>query len=68
VRVSPHESISFQDLNSGSEAFLFLRRTDDGLALGFAVETDGDLDLTISVVDALRIGTAIVEAASDDEQ
>ena len=48
----PGDSIAFQDLESGSEAFLLLRITEAGLAIGLAVEAGADLDLTVSLVDA----------------
>lgn len=66
VHVHPDDSIAFQDLESGSETFLLLMRTEAGLALCLAVEAGGDLDLTVSLVFTRRIGTAILEASGDE--
>lgn len=35
----------FHDRESVSAAFLDIRQLEDGLAIGFGVETNGDLDL-----------------------
>lgn len=66
VHMRPDDSIAFQDLESGSEAFLLLRMTEAGLALGLFFEAGGDLGLTVSLVDARRIGTAILAASGDE--
>jgi hypothetical protein len=55
--------IDFVDLESGSAAFLVIRRAPDGIALGFAVEANGDLDLAVSGADAQRLGEALIQTS-----
>jgi hypothetical protein len=50
----------FVDLESSSAAFIDIRRMDDGLAIGFGVEANGDLDLYVSDADARKIADAIL--------
>lgn len=57
-------ALAFRDLNTGSSAHLMIRFVDDGLALGLAVEANGDLDVTLSTEDARRLGEAILAAAA----
>jgi hypothetical protein len=53
-------TLRVRDLETSSDAILVIRRTQGGLALGFAVEANGDLDLRVSAADARRLAEAIV--------
>jgi len=50
----------FVDLESSSAAFIHIRQMDNGVAIGFGVEANGDLDLFVSDIDARRIAEAIL--------
>ena len=58
-------AVSFVDQNTSSTAFIYLRRFDDVLAMGLAIEVDGDLDLTVTHDDAQRIAAAIIAAVDE---
>jgi hypothetical protein len=57
------ERIDFQDLGTNSAAFLYLRPLDRGVALGWGIEADGDLDVVVSSEDARRLAQALLRAA-----
>ena len=56
------KTVEFTDLETGSDAQLIVRRADGSLALGFTVEANGDLDLSVSPSDARRLAEAIIAA------
>jgi hypothetical protein len=47
------ETIEFEDRESGSKAFIFLRVDAETVAFGIAVETNGDIDIAMDF-DACR--------------
>jgi hypothetical protein len=57
------ERVDFHDLGTSSAGFMILRNSPDGLAIGFGIEADGDLDLFVSRADAKRLGNALIQAA-----
>jgi hypothetical protein len=62
------DEVDFFDKGSDSAAFMRLRAADSGgISIGFAVTKNGDLELTVSVVDARRLGERLVAAANDVE-
>lgn len=56
-------AVAFRDLETDSSARLMIRFVDGGLALGLAVEANGDLDIVVSREDARRLAGAILAAA-----
>jgi hypothetical protein len=62
------DEVDFFDQESDSAALMHLRTSDSGgISIGFAVTKNGDLDLTVSVVDARRLGERLIAAANDVE-
>jgi hypothetical protein len=60
------DEIDFFDQESGSPAFMHLRRTDTGrISIGFTVTRGSDLDLTVILDDARRLGERLVAAANE---
>ena len=60
------DEADFLDQKSGAAAFMHLRATEDGnLSIGFAVVNHGDLDVTVSIVDARRLGERLLAAAEE---
>jgi hypothetical protein len=62
------DEVDFFDQESDSAAFMHLRTADSGgISIGLAVTKNGDLDLTVSVADARRLGERLIAAANDVE-
>jgi hypothetical protein len=60
------DEIDFFDHESDSAAFMHLRKTDGGgISIGIAITKNGDLDLTVTVDDARRLGERLVAAANE---
>jgi hypothetical protein len=60
------DEVDFFDQESNSAAFMHLRRSHNGgISIGFAVRSNGDLDLTVSLEDARRLGQRLVSAADE---
>lgn len=60
------DEIDFFDQESDSAAFMHLRRTGNGrISIGIAITQNGDLDLTVTVDDARRLGERLVAAADE---
>jgi hypothetical protein len=57
------ERLDFHDLSTDSSAFMAVRVVDGTIAIGFGIESDGDLDLAVSQEDARRIGQALLGVA-----
>ena len=56
------ERVEFHDLETSSLGFMILRQVTEGLAIGFGIESDGDLDLVVSNADARRLADAMTRA------
>jgi hypothetical protein len=62
------DEVDFIHQETGSPAFMHLRAAESGgISIGFAVLTNGDLDLCVSVEDARRLGERLIAAANDVE-
>lgn len=60
------DEVDFFDHESDSAAFMHLRTSDSGgISIGFAVLKNGDLDLSVSLEDARRLGQRLVAAADE---
>lgn len=60
------DEVDFFDQESGSAAFMHLRMTEKGtLSIGFGVMNNGDLDITVSLLDARRLGERLLAAAEE---
>lgn len=60
------DEVDFFDQESGSAAFMHLRSSNSGsISIGFGVMNNGDLDLTVSIVDARRLGQRLLSAADE---
>jgi hypothetical protein len=60
------DEVDFFDHESGSPAFMHLRRsTAGGIAIGFAITGNGDLDLAVTLADARRLGERLIAAANE---
>lgn len=55
--------VEFEDMDSGSPAFVTIRTTGQRVAIGLGVEQNRDLDLLVSGEDARRIAAALADAA-----
>jgi hypothetical protein len=53
------------DLETESEAFMILRATESGVAVGIGIRADGDLDFSVSLEDARRLGEALLQAGNE---
>jgi hypothetical protein len=53
----------FHDLGTDSPGFMTIRVVGDELTIGFGIERDGDIDLSVSRDDARRLGEALLAAA-----
>ena len=60
------DEVDFIDQESDSAAFMHLRRSESGgISIGFAVLKNGDLDLSVSLEDARRLGQRLLSAADE---
>ena len=60
------DEVDFFDHESDSPAFMHLRKsTAGGIAIGFAVTGNGDLDLAVTLADARRLGERLITAADE---
>lgn len=59
------EQIDFVDLGTASPAFMVVRPDGDRVAIGWGIQTDGDLDLLVTREDAQRLGEALIRIAND---
>lgn len=59
------DEVDFFDQESESPAFMHLRKSDrGGISIGLAIGKNGDLDLSVSLEDARRLGERLVAAAN----
>jgi hypothetical protein len=60
------DGVDFFDQESDSPAFLYLRRSEGGgISIGFAIRSNGDLDLAVTIGDARKLGERLVAAANE---
>ena len=60
------DEVDFFDQDSNSPAFMHIRKSaSDVISIGFGIMANGDLDLTVSVEDARRLGERLVAAANE---
>jgi hypothetical protein len=60
------DEVDFFDQGSGSPAFMHLRQSDGGgISIGLAIANNGNLDLSVSIEDARRLGERLVAAANE---
>ena len=55
-------TVNFIDRETGSPGLLVVRPHESGVTLGFGIEADGDLDITLDREDARKIAHAILAA------
>ena len=60
------DEVDFFDHESDSAAFMYLRKSaGGGISIGFAIVKNGDLDLSVSLEDARRLGERLMAAADE---
>jgi hypothetical protein len=60
------DEVDSLDRDSNSPAFMHIRKTaSDEISIGFGIMANGDLDLTVAVADARRLGERLVAAANE---
>ena len=59
------DEVDFFDIESGSPAFMHLKKSDGGISIGFDVLRKGDLGMSVSIDDARRLGERLMSAAND---
>ncbi len=57
--------IDFHDHETNSAAFMTLRPFEKGILVGLGIEIDGDLDFSVTLEDALRLGPALMQAVEE---
>lgn len=60
--------VEFEDMDSGSPAFVTIRTIGRTVVIGLGVEANGDLDLVVSGDAAQRIAAALADAAEAASQ
>jgi hypothetical protein len=64
--IQNYDEVDFTDQGSGSPAFMHLGKSEGGdISIGFAVIDSGELDLTVSIEDARRLGERLVAVANE---
>ena len=58
-------TLQLTDLETASAAVVVVRRSDGGVALGFGIESNGDLELVLSDVDARRLADTIASVLGE---
>ena len=61
-------TIQFEDRDSRDEAFVFVRRVGDVVALGLCLRADGDIEVFMDVPTAQRVIDALKRAVSSDSE
>ena len=60
------DEVDFFDHETGSAAFMHLAKSaSGGVSIGLAIMKNGDLDFSVSLEDARRLGERLVAAANE---
>jgi hypothetical protein len=66
MAIQNHDEVDFTDQQSGSAAFMHLGKSRaGGVSIGFVLIDGGELDLTVSIEDARRLGERLLAVARE---